>query len=138
LASSKNCFVRLMLFAKICEENYWGQHKADFLFWQQWRLMLLDSSGFLHYIVQLVGVHSALWEQLRSYLEEKSSSSSLEIREYGRRDLSRWPRDTIYPRKLALTSPTSSGRSVGIVHSGSGHSFFYCLVGGHQRFRWMK
>jgi hypothetical protein len=22
LASSKNCFVRLMLFAKICEENY--------------------------------------------------------------------------------------------------------------------
>jgi hypothetical protein len=27
----------------------------------------------------------------------------------------RWPRDTIYPQKLALTSPTSGGRSVGIV-----------------------
>jgi hypothetical protein len=39
----------------------------------------------------------------------------LEIREYSRRDLSRWPRDTFYPQKLALTSPTSDGRSVGIV-----------------------
>jgi hypothetical protein len=24
-----------------------------------------------------------------------------------------WPRDTLYPQKLALTSPTSGGRSVG-------------------------
>jgi hypothetical protein len=29
----------------------------------------------------------------------------------------RWPRDTLYPLKLALTSPTSGGRSVGIVRS---------------------
>jgi hypothetical protein len=27
----------------------------------------------------------------------------------------RWPRDILYPQKLALTSPTSGGRSVGIV-----------------------
>jgi hypothetical protein len=27
----------------------------------------------------------------------------------------RWPRNTLYPQKLALTSPTSGGRSVGIV-----------------------
>jgi hypothetical protein len=27
----------------------------------------------------------------------------------------RWPRDTLYPQKLALTSPTSGGRSVGRV-----------------------
>jgi hypothetical protein len=27
----------------------------------------------------------------------------------------RWPRDTLYPLKLALTLPTSGGRSVGIV-----------------------
>jgi hypothetical protein len=39
----------------------------------------------------------------------------LEIQEYGRRDLSRGPRGTLYPQKLALTSPTSGGRSVGIV-----------------------
>jgi hypothetical protein len=32
-------------------------------------------------------------------------------------DLSCWPRGTLYPQKLALTSPTSGGRSVGIVRS---------------------
>jgi hypothetical protein len=32
-----------------------------------------------------------------------------------RRDLSHWPRGTLYPQKLALTSPTSGGRSAGIV-----------------------
>jgi hypothetical protein len=41
----------------------------------------------------------------------------LESREYGRRDLSCWPRGTLYPQKLALTSPTSGGRSVGVVRS---------------------
>jgi hypothetical protein len=33
------------------------------------------------------------------------------------RDPSRCPLDTLYPQKLALTSPTSGGRSVGIVCS---------------------
>jgi hypothetical protein len=41
----------------------------------------------------------------------------IESREYGSRDPSRWPRDNIYPRKLALTLPTSGGRSVSIVLS---------------------
>jgi hypothetical protein len=36
-------------------------------------------------------------------------------REYCRRDPSRWPRSILYPQKLTVTSPTSSGRSVGIV-----------------------
>jgi hypothetical protein len=44
-----------------------------------------------------------------------SSGSGLENREYGRGDPLRWPRDTFYPQKLALTSPISGGRSVGIV-----------------------
>jgi hypothetical protein len=30
---------------------------------------------------------------------------------------SRWPRGTLYPQKLAVTSPTSGGRSVGVVRS---------------------
>jgi hypothetical protein len=38
-------------------------------------------------------------------------------RDYGRRDPSRWPRGTLYPQKLALTSPTSGSRSVDIVRS---------------------
>jgi hypothetical protein len=48
---------------------------------------------------------------------KKSSGSGLEIREYGCRDPSRWPRDTLYPQNMALTSPTSGGRSVSIVRS---------------------
>jgi hypothetical protein len=53
------------------------------------------------------------WEATR----EKSSGYCLENREYGRRDPSRWPRGTLYPQKLAVISPTSGGRSVGIVRS---------------------
>jgi hypothetical protein len=41
----------------------------------------------------------------------------LEIREYGRRDPSFWPRGTVYPQKSALSSPTSGGRWVSIVRS---------------------
>jgi hypothetical protein len=48
-------------------------------------------------------------------LDKKSSGSCLENREYGRRDPSRWSRGTLYPQKLATTSPRSGGRSVGIV-----------------------
>jgi hypothetical protein len=47
----------------------------------------------------------------------KSSGSCLENRQYGRRDPSSWPRGTLYPPKLAITSPTNGGRSVGIVRS---------------------
>jgi hypothetical protein len=47
-------------------------------------------------------------------LGRKSNGSSVEIREYGRRDPSR---GTLYPQKLALTSPTNDGRSVGIARS---------------------
>jgi hypothetical protein len=37
----------------------------------------------------------------------------------------RWPRDTLYPQKLALTSTTSGGRSVGIVRLPTkGHGVF--------------
>jgi hypothetical protein len=39
----------------------------------------------------------------------------LENREYGCMDPWRWPRGTLYPQKLALTSPTSGGYSVGVV-----------------------
>jgi hypothetical protein len=50
-------------------------------------------------------------------LGRNSSDSGLEIWEYDRKDPSRWPRDTTYAQKLALTSQTSGGRSVGIVRS---------------------
>jgi hypothetical protein len=59
----------------------------------------------------------------------KNSGSCLENREYGRRDQSRWPRGILYPQKLAITSPTSGGRSVGIVRSRTQTMEFVCLFG---------
>jgi hypothetical protein len=41
----------------------------------------------------------------------------LESRQYYRRDPSLWPRGTLYPHKLALTSPTSGGGSIAMVRS---------------------
>jgi hypothetical protein len=54
---------------------------------------------------------------IEELLERKGSGSGPENRDYGSRDPSRWPRGTLYPQKLALTSPTSGGRSLGIVRS---------------------
>jgi hypothetical protein len=74
----------------------------------------------------------SLVSTLTSYLEEKSSGSGLEIREYGCRDLLFWPRNTLYSQKLTPTSSTSGGRSVSIVHSqikGFGVCLFVCYVG---------
>jgi hypothetical protein len=48
-------------------------------------------------------------------LGKNNRGFSLENWEHGRGDPLRWPRDTLYPQKLTLTSPTCGGRSVGIV-----------------------
>jgi hypothetical protein len=64
-------------------------------------------------------------------LEWKSSGSGQENRINDRVDPLRWPRDTLYPQKLALTSPTSGGRSrsVGIVRLRTkGHGVSFSLV----------
>jgi hypothetical protein len=47
-------------------------------------------------------------------LESESNGSGLERLEHSRKDPSRWPRDTLYPQNLPLTSPTSDGHLVGI------------------------
>jgi hypothetical protein len=61
-------------------------------------------------------------KRLRKYWNgkfcRKSSLVGLENREYGRRDpLPSVATRHLYPQKFALTSPTSGGRSVGIVRS---------------------
>jgi hypothetical protein len=62
-------------------------------------------------------------------LEWKRSGSSLENREYGHGDPLHWPRDTLYPQKLALTSPTSGGRSVSIVRlQAKATEFVLCAI----------
>jgi hypothetical protein len=47
----------------------------------------------------------------------KRRGSRLENRRYTLRDTPRWPSGSLYPKKLALTSPTCGVRSVGIVRS---------------------
>jgi hypothetical protein len=42
-------------------------------------------------------------------------------------DSLRWPRHSLYPLKLALTWPTSGGRSVGIVHLRTKITEFVCF-----------
>jgi hypothetical protein len=57
----------------------------------------------------------SLMSTTEELFEEKSSSSSLSNQEYGHGAPLRSPCDTHYPQKLALTLPTSGGRSVSIV-----------------------
>jgi hypothetical protein len=55
----------------------------------------------------------------------------LENREYGRKDPLNSPRYILYPEKLALTSATSGGLSVGIVRlrtKATEFSFYYCII----------
>jgi hypothetical protein len=59
----------------------------------------------------------SLASTIEDLLGRKRSEFGLENREYGRSDLSRWQSGTLYPQLLALTSPISGGRSVGIVRS---------------------
>jgi hypothetical protein len=54
---------------------------------------------------------------LGKFTWNKSRVSGIENREYGHRDPSRWPRGTLYSQNLAVTSPTSGGRSVRIFRS---------------------
>jgi hypothetical protein len=69
-------------------------------------------------VVDLEGIHSASWVQLRSYLKEKSSGSGLKKRDQGRRgSVALTTRQPSMHQKLALTSPTNGGRSVSIVRS---------------------
>jgi hypothetical protein len=57
----------------------------------------------------------SLVSTIEELLGRNSSGFGLENQEYSHGDLLRWPRDTLHPQKLALTSPTSGCRSVGIV-----------------------
>jgi hypothetical protein len=60
----------------------------------------------------------SLVSTIEELLEIKNSGSDLENRDYCRKGSTHTDYATpLYPQKLALTSPTSSGLSVGIVRS---------------------
>jgi hypothetical protein len=52
---------------------------------------------------------------IEELLERKVAAPVYKTEINDRGDSLRWPRDTLYPLKLALTSPASGGRSIGIV-----------------------
>jgi hypothetical protein len=56
----------------------------------------------------------SLVRKTEELLERTIATPVYKIETNGRGDSLRWPRDTLYPLKLPLTSPTSGGRSVGV------------------------
>jgi hypothetical protein len=70
----------------------------------------------------------SLMSTTEELLGKNSSNSGLENWEYSCGDLLRWPRDTLYPQKLALISPTCGGRSVDIVHLRTKSTEFVCFL----------
>jgi hypothetical protein len=52
---------------------------------------------------------------IEELLERKVAAAVYKTEINGRGGSLRWPPDTLYPLNLALTSPTSGGRSVGVV-----------------------
>jgi hypothetical protein len=59
----------------------------------------------------------SLVSTIEELLESKSSCLGLESREYDRSDSSHWPSGTLCSQELAVTSPTSCARWVGVVRS---------------------
>jgi hypothetical protein len=86
-----------------------------------WRRIYGNISRRYQIFWEVVGLERGPFslESTTELLERKSSGSGLESPEYGRRDTSCWPRDTLYPQKLALTSPTSGWNS-SLADSGHG------------------
>jgi hypothetical protein len=78
-----------------------------------------------------------LMSTVEKVLGRNSSGFGLESLKYSHRDLLRWPCDTLYPQKLTLSSPTSSGHSIGIVHQqtkATEFSFSSFMYFGHYSF----
>jgi hypothetical protein len=65
---------------------------------------------FLSYLILIRHVSAVYYHYQALFF-----SGTIERREYVRTDSSLWPRGTLYPQNLSLTSLTSGGRSVGIV-----------------------
>jgi hypothetical protein len=99
--------------------------------WLQIQRSGFDSRSYqiLWVVVGLKRGPLSLVSTIEKLLGRNSSGWGLENREYGRRDSSRWSRDTLYPQKLALSLPTSVGRYNSFADWGHGVSFlFLCFV----------
>jgi hypothetical protein len=85
--------------------------------WLQMRRSGFDSRRY-HIFWKVVGLERgplSLVSTIKELLERKSSGSGLQSREYGRRIRHADHVPPLYLQKLALTSLTSGGRSIGII-----------------------
>jgi hypothetical protein len=127
----------LMNIFKFIPPRFWLQYLKKFIF-SQWvsfstkkhfsifqNIYLIFLSLFLPFFplipvpgIVLCMVFSGVHSDLRVLLQKKKTGgSNVENLEYGHRDSPRWPRDTLYSQKWALTLLTRGGHSVSIVHS---------------------
>jgi hypothetical protein len=94
----------------------------------------IQRSGFERYHIfwEVVGLERgplSLVSTTEELLRRKGSVAGLENREYDRRGFRRWPRNTLYHQKLALTSPRSGGRLIGIIRSRTQAMEFSLVLG---------
>jgi hypothetical protein len=115
------CFLWGTNWIYICyvEENrppLWSTHQSS---WLQIQMPEFDSRRYQIFweAVSLERSPLSLVSTNEELLGRKSSGSSLEIREYGHKGSSLWPRGNLYVQKLTLNSPTNGDRSVGTVRS---------------------
>jgi hypothetical protein len=106
--------------------------------WLQIQRSGIDSRSYQIFweVEDLERVTLSLVSTTEELLGRNNNVSGLESREYGRRDQLRWPCDTLYQQKLALTSPTSGGPSVGIVPSRSQTTEFFYYYHGSTALCW--
>jgi hypothetical protein len=111
IVRSQTQTMEFKFFMYVCGLPLWSSGQSS---WLQIRRPGFDSR---HYQRKKVVGQLSLVSTTEELLGRKHSGSGQENREYGRKDPSRWPRGTLYPHKLAIASPTSGDRSVGIVRS---------------------
>jgi hypothetical protein len=92
---------------------------SQFISWLQTQRSVFDSRHYQIFweVLSLERGPLSLVSTIEELLGRKNSDSGLEDRDYGPRDSPRWAGDTLHTQQFLLSSPTSGGRSVGIVRS---------------------
>jgi hypothetical protein len=101
---------------KIWRPPLWSSGQSS---WLQIQRSRFDSQCY-HIFWEVVGLERgplSLVSTTEELLGRKSIGSCLENQDCSSRDLPRWPCNTLYLWKLALTSTSSGSHSIGTVHS---------------------